>query len=236
MGDGGSNVVSEAAAPHWLGHRDRLRERFEEAGPASLQDYELLEMLLFYVNRRGDTKGQAKALLARFGSLDEVLRAPPTLLQEVTGIGPRATQLIALVRDLAARTQREIVRQRDVMSSWSAVIDYARTRMGHLTQEQFRILFLDRKNNLLRDEVQGTGTVDHTPVYPREVIKRALELSASALVLIHNHPSGDPTPSRADIDMTKRIIDLAEPMGITVHDHIIIAGGSHVSLKGQQFI
>ena len=230
------NGVSEAPAPHWLGHRERLRERLEEAGPASLQDYELLEMLLFYVNRRGDTKGQAKALLKEFGSLDEVLRAPPNLLVKVDGIGPKATQLIALVRDLAARTQRELVRQRDVMSSWSAVIDYARTRMGHLTKEEFRVLFLDKKNNLLRDEVQGTGTVDHTPVYPREVIKRALELSASAIVLIHNHPSGDPTPSRADIDMTKSIMALAEPMGIVVHDHIIIAGGSHVSLRGQQFI
>lgn len=228
--------VSEAPAPHWLGHRDRLRGRFEEAGPASLQDYELLEMLLFYSNRRGDTKGHAKALLAQFGSLDGVLRAPPAQLQEVPGIGPSATQLIGLVRDLAARTQREVVRQRDVMSSWSAVIDYARTRMGHLEKEEFRILFLDKKNNLLRDEVQGKGTVDHTPVYPREVIKRALELSASALVLVHNHPSGDPTPSRADIEMTRQIMALAEPMGITIHDHIIIAGGGHCSMKGQQLI
>ena len=223
-------------APHYVGHRDRLRERFEESGPATLQDYELLEMLLFYVNRRGDTKAHAKALLVRFGSLDGVLRAPANLLTEVEGIGPRAAQLIALVRDLTARTQREKVTNRDVLSSWSAVVDYTRARMGHLQHEEFRILFLDKRNALIRDEMQGRGTIDHTPVYPREVIKRALELSSTAIILVHNHPSGDPTPSRADIDMTRRIIDLAEPMGIAVHDHIIVTAGATTSLRGQKLL
>ena len=219
--------------PHYLGHRERLRTRLEEAGTASFQDYELLEMLLFYVNRRGDTKGQAKALLKSFGSLEGVLAAPAPLLEEVKGIGPSASKLFALVRDISARTGREAIREREVLSSWSAVIDYARKRMGELSHEEFRILFLDRKNQLIRDEERGMGTVDHVPVYPREVIKRALELSASALVLVHNHPSGDPTPSPADIAMTKQIAGLAEPMGITVHDHIIVAGNRHVSLKGE---
>ena len=220
-------------APHYLGHRERLRSRFEEAGPAALQDYELLEMLLFYVNRRGDTKGQAKALLHRFGTLEAVLAAPENLLTEVKGVGPAASKLFALVRDISARTGRESIRQREVLSSWTAVIDYARKRMGELSKEEFRVIFLDRKNQLIRDEVQGTGTVDHAPVYPREIIKRALELSASALVLIHNHPSGDPSPSQADIVMTRNIVALAEPMGITVHDHIIIAGSNHASLKAE---
>ena len=231
----GSRQNGFSEAPHYLGHRDRLRERFEEIGPSALQDYELLEMLLFYVNRRGDTKAHAKALLARFGSLDEVLRAPPNLLTEVDGIGPRAAQLIALVRDLTARTRREKV-ARDVLSSWPAVVDYTRARMGHLRHEEFRILFLDKRNALIRDEVQGRGTIDHTPVYPREVIKRALELSATAIILVHNHPSGDPTPSRADIDMTRHIIDLAEPMGIVVHDHIIVTADATTSLRGQKLL
>lgn len=220
-------------APHYFGHRERLRERFEEAGPASLQDYELLEMLLFYVNRRGDTKGQAKALLARFGTLDGVLATPENLLTEVKGVGPAAAKLFALVRDISARASRNAIRSREVLSSWTAVIDYARKRIGQLPTEEFHILFLDRKNQLIRDERQGTGTVDHVPVYPREIIKRALELSASAMVLVHNHPSGDPTPSDADVAMTRQIVALAEPMGITVHDHIIVAAERHTSLKAE---
>ena len=223
-------------APHYWGHRGRLRERFEEAGAASLHDYELLEMLLFYVNRRADTKGQAKALLARFGTIDGVLAAPSTLLQEVPGIGPAAAKLFAVVADIAARSGRDTVRNREVLSSWDAVITYARRRMAELAHEEFRILFLDRKNRLIRDEVQGRGTVDHTPVYVREVVKRALDLSASALVLVHNHPSGDPQPSQADIDMTRAIMAAVEPVGITVHDHLIVGAEGHVSLKAERHI
>ena len=220
-------------APHYLGHRERLRHRLEEAGAVSLQDYELLEMLLFYVNRRVDTKARAKALLREFKTLEGVLAAPEHLLLAVDGIGPQAVKLFAVVRDISARTSREAIRSREVLSSWSAVIDYARKRLAESATEEFRILFLDRKNQLIRDETLGVGTVDHVPVYPREIIKRALELSASALVLIHNHPSGDPAPSDADIQMTRQIAALAEPMGVTVHDHLIVAGHRHVSLKAE---
>lgn len=220
-------------APHYLGHRERLRLRMEEAGPSSLQDYELLEMLLFYVNRRGDTKGMAKTLLREFKTLEGVLAAPEHLLREIKGVGPQAVKLFAVVRDISARTGREAIRSREVLSSWSAVIDYARKRMAELEREELRILFLDKKNQLIREEPVGQGTVDHVPVYPREVIARALALSASAMVLIHNHPSGDPTPSGADIEMTRKIDELARSMGITLHDHIIIAGHRHASLKAE---
>ena len=220
-------------APHHFGHRQRLRDRMAEAGPNALSDYELLEMLLFFVNRRGDTKGQAKALLARFGTLEDVLAAPEARLREIRGIGPQAAQLFAVVRDINARTARAAIRSREVLSSWSAVIEYARRRMGSLAREELRILYLDQKNQLILDEVAGDGTVNHVPVYPREVIRRALELSASAIVLIHNHPSGDPTPSEADIAVTGQIASLAMQMGITLHDHLIIAGAAHCSLKAE---
>ncbi len=222
--------------PHYLGHRDRLRERFSAAGPDALPDYELLELLLFRLIPRSDTKPVAKALLSRFGTLAEVLGAPVGLLQEVKGIGPAVALDLKVVAATAQRMARGEVRGREVLSSWQQLLDYCRSAMAFEEREQFRILFLDKKNALIADEVQQVGTVDHTPVYPREVIKRALELSATALILVHNHPSGDPTPSQADIQMTKAIVDIAAPLGISVHDHIIVGKNGHASLKGLKLI
>lgn len=218
--------------PHYLGHRDRLRERFAAAGPDALPDYELLELLLFRLIPRADTKPAAKALLARFGTLAEVLGAPVGLLQEVKGIGPTVALDLKIVAATAQRMARSEIHGREILSSWQQLLDYCRSAMAFEAREQFRILFLDKKNTLIVDEVQQTGTVDHTPVYPREVVKRALELSATAIILVHNHPSGDPTPSRADIEMTKQIIDTAKPLGISVHDHLIIGRKGYASMKG----
>ncbi|QFI66202.1 RadC family protein [Sinorhizobium alkalisoli] len=217
---------------HYHGHRDRLRSRFREQGESALADYEILELILFRLIPRRDTKPIAKALLARFGTLSAVFGAPQHLLQEVKGIGETVALDLKLIATTAQRLLKSELRNKQVLSSWSAVIDYCHAAMAHETKEQFRILFLDKRNALIADEVQQQGTIDHTPVYPREVVKRALELSATALILVHNHPSGDPTPSRADIDMTKLISDAAKPLGITVHDHIIIGKDGHVSMKG----
>ncbi|MEO5324160.1 DNA repair protein RadC [Mesorhizobium sp. CC13] len=221
--------------PHYLGHRERLRERFSGAEDA-LADYELLELLLFRLIPRADTKPVAKALLARFGTLAEVLGAPASLLQEVKGVGASVALDLKVIAAAAKRMARGEISGREVLSSWAQVLDYCRASMAFEEREQFRILFLDKKNALIADEVQQTGTVDHTPVYPREVIKRALELSATAIILVHNHPSGDPTPSRADIDMTRTIIDTAKPLGISVHDHIIIGRKGFASMKGLALI
>jgi DNA repair protein RadC len=222
--------------PHYLGHRERLRERFIASPPDAFADYELLEILLFRLIPRSDTKPIAKALIARFGSLAEVLGAPVKLLQEVKGVGPTVAIDLKIVSAAAMRMARGEIRKQQILSSWSAVIEYCRAAMAFERREQFRILFLDKKNALIADEVQQTGTVDHTPVYPREVVRRALELSSTAIILVHNHPSGDPTPSRADIEMTKTIVDSAKPLGISVHDHIIIGKNGHVSMKGLQLI
>jgi len=216
-----------ADKPHYHGHRERLRERFSAAGADTLADYELLELLLFRSIPRADTKPIAKTLLARFGTLAEVLGTPVHLLQEVDGVGPSVAFDLKLVAATAQRMARSEIKGRQILSSWSQVIAYCRAAMAFEPREQFRILFLDKKNALIADEVQQTGTVDHTPVYPREVVRRALELSATAIVLAHNHPSGDPTPSRADIEMTKTIIDTAKPLGISVHDHIIVGKNGH---------
>jgi DNA repair protein RadC len=214
------------------GHRQRLRDRFSIAGAGSLHDYELLELVLFNAIPRRDTKPIAKALLKRFnGSFAEVVNAPPALLKEVKGVGDSVVHQFRLVREAALRLARVELDERDVLSSWDAVLDYCRARMGLEAVEQLRILFLDRKNHLIADEVQQSGTVDHTPAYPREVVKRALELSASAVILVHNHPSGDPTPSRADVDMTRQIADAAKPLGIVVHDHLIVGRNGYKSLK-----
>ncbi|MDQ0469460.1 RadC family protein [Labrys wisconsinensis] len=220
------------AAPHYLGHRDRLRQRFAAAGADGLPDYELLELLLFRAVPRRDVKGLAKTLIARFGSFAEVLAARPERLMEVEGIGEGAALDLKIVEAAARRLAKGAVNQRALLSSWSAVIEHCRLSMAFAEQELFRVLFLDKRNGLIADEVQQTGTVDHTPVYPREVVKRALELSATALVLVHSHPSGDPTPSQADIAMTRAIADIAKPLGIALHDHIVVGRNGHASLKG----
>jgi DNA repair protein RadC len=222
----------DAGKPHYLGHRERLRRRFREAGPDSLPDYELLELILFRAAPRRDTKPLAKALIARFGTFAEAMNAPEELLREVPGIGEAAITELKLVRAAALRLVRGEVLERPVLSSWAQVLDYCRASMGFASKEQFRILFLDKRNQIIADEVQQTGTVDHTPVYVREVVKRALELSATAIVLVHNHPSGDPTPSRADIEMTKQIVAAAKPLGVLVHDHIIVGKQGHASFRG----
>ncbi|SNY94204.1 DNA repair protein RadC [Cohaesibacter sp. ES.047] len=220
-----------AGSPHYMGHRDRLRQKFREAGPAALHDYELLELILFRAIPRRDTKPVAKALLDRFGSFAEVLSAPDRLLMEIPGIGQSVVTELKLVQAAAFKFTSDQVKNRPVLSSWNAVLDHCRTTMAYNDIEQFRVIFLDKKNKLIADEVQQTGTVDHTPVYIREVVKRALELSASAIIMVHNHPSGDPTPSRADIDMTKQVADAAEPLGVILHDHIIVARSGHVSFR-----
>ena len=218
--------------PHWHGHRERLKERFRDAGHEALPDYELLELILFRSIPRRDVKALAKQLIARFGSFAEVVAAPEDLLREVKGIGDAVTLDLKLVLAASQRIARGQVKKKIALGSWSDVIDYCRTAMAFEMREQFRILFLDKRNGLIADEVQQTGTIDHTPVYPREIVKRALELSATAVILVHNHPSGDPTPSNADITMTKQIVDIAKPLGIAVHDHIIIGRDGHASLKG----
>lgn len=228
--------ASLAVQEHYHGHRERLRDRFREQGDTALADYEILELLLFRLIPRRDTKPIAKALIERFGSLSGVFGAPQALLMEVKGVGEAVALDLKLISTVAHRTLKSEITGKPVLSSWSSVIQYCHAAMAHETREQFRILFLDKRNVLIADEVQGRGTVDHTPVYPREVVKRALELSATALILVHNHPSGDPTPSRADIDMTKVIIEAAKALDISVHDHIIIGKNGHVSLKGLKLI
>jgi DNA repair protein RadC len=222
--------------PHYHGHRDRLRARFTEVGGDALPDYELLELVLFRSIPRRDVKPLAKELLKRFGTFAEVLAAPAPRLMEVEGIGESVVNDLKIVEAAARRIAKGAVAKRPVLSSWSAVLDYCRTAMAFADKEQFRLLFLDKRNALIADEVQQSGTVDHTPVYPREVVKRALELSATALILVHNHPSGDPTPSSADIKMTRDIIDVAKPLGITIHDHIIVGREGHASFKGLRLI
>jgi DNA repair protein RadC len=218
------------------GHRQRLKQRFVRGGPEAMPDYELLELLLFSVIPRRDTKPLAKLLLEQFGSFAEVINASPERLKEVKGVGDAAVLQLKMVRAAALRLMQGGIMQRPVLASWSTVLDYCRAAMGFEAREQFRILFLDRKNRLIADEVQQQGTVDHTPVYVREVVKRALELSASAIILVHNHPSGDPAPSRADIDMTRQIVDAARPLGIAIHDHIIVGRQGHASLKGLKLL
>ncbi|WP_353186014.1 DNA repair protein RadC [Bosea sp. (in: a-proteobacteria)] len=221
----------EEPAPHYHGHRDRLRARFQEAGADALPDYELLELLLFRAIPRRDVKPLAKALIQRFGSFAEVLAAPVSRLSEVKGVSDAVALDLKIVEAALTRMAKGALAKRPVLSSWSSVLDYCRMAMAFAEREQFRILFLDRKNALIADEVQQTGTVDHTPVYPREVMRRALELSASAIILVHNHPSGDPTPSGADMRMTRELVDIAKPLGIAIHDHIVVGRDGHASFR-----
>ena len=231
-----STVPPAEPAPHYHGHRQRLRQRFLAAGSDAVSDYEVLELILFRAIPRRDVKPLAKELIARFGSFAETIAAPIERLKEIKDLGEAAIAELKIVHAAATRLARGSVKQRPMLSSWSNVLDYCRSAMAFADKEQMRVLFLDKRNALIADEVQQTGTVDHTPVYPREVIKRALELSATALILVHNHPSGDPSPSQADIQMTKAIIEIARPLGIAVHDHIIVGKGGHASLKGMRLI
>lgn len=221
---------ASAPDPHYLGHRERLRARFAE-GPDQLPDYEMLELLLFRSIPRADVKGLAKALIARFGSFPEVLAAAPEHLAEIPGVGPAIVHDLKLIEAAARRLSLGAIKGRQVLSSWNSVLDYCRTAMGFAEVEELRLLFLDKKNGLIRDEVMQRGTVDHTPVYPREIMRRALQLNATAIILVHNHPSGDPTPSRADIEMTREIVEHAEALGLTIHDHLIIGRKGHASFR-----
>ena len=218
------------AERHYLGHRERLRERFLKAADG-LPDYEILERLLCLAQPRGDVKPLAKRLIDRFGGFAATISATPEDLAKVRGIGAASIAALKLAREAAVRLARAEVSNRPVIGSWQKLVDYCRATMAHAGNEEFRLLFLDRKNALIADELQQRGTVDHTPVYPREVVKRALELHASALIMVHNHPSGDPTPSPADIEMTREVARAAAAVGISLHDHLIVAREGHASLK-----
>ena len=217
-------------------HRARLRARFSEGGAAAMPEYELLELLLFRAIPRQDVKPLARRLLDLFGDLNRVVTAPVARLRDVEGVGPAVVQDLKIVEAVAQRMMRARILNRAVLSSWDALLDYCHTAMAHRETEQFRILFLDRKNVLIGDEEQARGTVDHVPVYPREVVKRALELNASALILVHNHPSGDPTPSSADITMTMQIQEAARVLGITLHDHLIIGKSRELSFRAEGYL
>lgn len=226
----------EASAPAYSGHRKRLRERFLTGGADALPDYELLELVLFKAFARKDTKDLAKRLISRFGSFAEVINAPAERLKEVKDVGDGVVTELKVIKAAAQRLAKSEILEKPALSSWAQVLDYIRAAQAFEHREVFRILFLDKKNRLIADEVQGQGTVDHTPVYVREVVKRALELSSTAIILVHNHPSGDPTPSKADIDMTRLIIEAAKPLGVCVHDHIIVGREGHVSLRSKRLI
>jgi DNA repair protein RadC len=213
------------------GHRERLRARFLKGGTDAMPDYELLELTLFAAIPRRDTKPLAKALLKRFGSFAEVIAAPRARLLEIPGVGESVANHLKIVEAAAHRLAKTKVMGRPALSSWAALLDYCTAAMARSEKEEFRVLFLDRKNHLIADEVQNRGTIDHTPVYPREIIKRALELGASSIILVHNHPSGDPTPSKADIAMTREIAGAAKALSIAVHDHLVIGRGGHASFK-----
>ena len=212
-------------------HRKRLRERFLAGGATAMPDYEILELVLFRAIPRQDVKPLARALIDTFGDFNRVLSAPLAQLKAVSGVGEAVLLELKIVEAAAHRLSRAKVMQRHVLSSWDALLDYCHTTMAHRDTEQFRILYLDTKNTVIADEEQGNGTVDHVPVYPREVVKRALELNASALILVHNHPSGDSTPSDADIQMTRQITAAAAALSITVHDHLIIGKSNETSFR-----
>ncbi len=225
------NEASDVA-PHYLGHRERLRQRFLVGGAEAMPDYELMELTLFAAVPRRDVKPLAKALITRFGSFAEAIAAPRERILEVEGASEGVATQLKIVEAAALRLARTRLLGRPALTSWPALIDYCAASMARAQTEEFRVLFLDRKNVLIADEVQSTGTVDHTPVYPREIVKRALEHGATALILVHNHPSGDPTPSRADITMTREVVDAARALHITVHDHVVVGRSGHASFKG----
>jgi len=221
----------DAAVPHFHGHRERLRERFLQGGAEAMPDYELLELVLFAAVPRRDVKPLAKALIAHFGSFAEAIAAPRERLVEVEGTTAAVAAQMKIVEAAALRLSKTRLLGKPALTSWPALIDYCAAAMARSPHEEFRILFLDRKNSLIADEVQSSGTVDHTPVYPREIVKRALELGATAVILVHNHPSGDPTPSKADITMTREVVEAARALRIVVHDHVVVGRSGHVSFK-----
>ena len=225
--------VEETAEPrpHYLGHRQRLRERVLAGGTEALPDYELLEFLLFPAKPRSDVKPLAKDLLQRFGTLAAVLSASAESLRAVPGMGEASVAALKAVREAGLRLIRAEIKERPVISSWQKLLDYCTATAAFAEVEEFHVLFLDRKNALIADERQQRGTIDHTPVYPREVVKRALELGASAFIMVHNHPSGDPTPSRADIEMTREVQKAAVALGLALHDHVVLGRGRHASFR-----
>ena len=232
-------LVAAKAAPlpsYIRDHRQRLRNRFLDGGADAVPDYEMIELVLFRAIPRRDVKPLARALLDRFGDFASVLSAPEDKLSEIAGVGTAVITELRIVEAAAHRLTRVRVLQRHVISSWAALMDYCRATMAHREIEQFRVFYLDRKNTLIADEEQGRGTVDHVPVYPREIVKRALHLNASALILAHNHPSGDPTPSTADIEMTAQVQRAADALGITVHDHVIIGRSAEVSFRAEGYL
>ncbi len=230
------NDRAPAPKPHFHGHRERLRDRVLTGGTDALPDYELLELILQAALPRRDTKPIAKALLAKFESLAGVLAATPDELRAVDGVGEVAAVQIKATRAVALRLLQNEARARPVMSNWDQVVAYCHAALAHEKTELLRLLFLDKKNMLIADETQQRGTVDHASVYPREVVKRALELGATALIMVHNHPSGDPTPSQADIDITHAVQRAAATIGVTLHDHVIIGRNGHASLRGLKLI
>lgn len=221
---------------HFLGHRQRLRERFLKPGGEHIADYELLELILFSARPRGDVKPLAKRLLKHFGSFDAVIHADVNELSKIDEVGEATIAALKMILVASKRLLKAEVKDKPVIQSWAALMDYCTLAMGKNKIEEFRVLFLNHKNALIADEVMQRGTVDHTPVYPREIVKRALELAASSLILLHNHPSGDPTPSKADIDMTKKIIEAAKSVNITVHDHVIISESGTYSFSSYNLL
>lgn len=233
---GAAPVVPAGRLPSYIrDHRKRLRERFMLGGATAMPDYELLELVLFRAIPRQDVKPLVRRLLDEFGDFNRVISAPATRLDDVQGVGSAVIQELKIVEAAAHRLSRTRVLHQPVIDGWPALLDYCRTAMAHSETEQFRVLFLDRKNVLIADEEQAKGTVDHVPVYPREIVKRALELNASALILVHNHPSGDPTPSDADVTMTRLVEDAARALGLSVHDHLIIGKEEEVSLRSSGY-
>ena len=236
MDEATARAIPERLPSYIADHRKRLRARFTEGGAAAMPEYELLELVLFRTIPRQDVKPLARRLLDTFGDLNRVVTAPVPRLMAVDGVGEAVVQDLKILEAVAQRMMRARVMHRPVLSSWDALVDYCHTAMAHRETEQFRVLYLDRKNVLIADEEQARGTVDHVPVYPREVVKRALELNASALILVHNHPSGDPTPSQSDITMTRQVQDAATVLGITVHDHLIVGKGREISFRAEGYL
>ncbi|MEE2946419.1 MAG: DNA repair protein RadC [Pseudomonadota bacterium] len=230
-------IPGKARLPSYIkDHRKRLRERFMRSGATAVPDYEMLELVLFRAIPRRDVKPLARRLLDRFGSFNGVISASPTRLKECHDVGDAIVCELKIIEAAAQRLAQSRVMRRPILGSWDALLDYCQTSLAHQKVEQFRILFMDTKNTLIADEAQARGTVDHVPVYPREVIKRALELNASALIMVHNHPSGDPTPSQADVEMTREIQKAAAVMSITLHDHLVIGQSRHFSFRSNDLL